>query len=88
MKLKRIQLVEPIMHGGALHTITNNISGARPGEIPATMELVDLDGLKAIAVTRNVNGHPAVEYVPMTNVKCFQIIAEEVKVEPKKEVKK
>ncbi len=84
MKLKRIQLVEAIMHGGALHTITNNVSGARPGEIPATMELVDLDGLKAIAVTRNVNGHPAVEYVPMTNVKCFQVEAEPKATEPKK----
>lgn len=84
MKLKRIQLISPISHGGTMHTVNNSVSGARPGEIPAQMELVDLDGLKAIAVTRVVNGQPATEYVPMTNVKCFQIIAEEVKAEPKK----
>jgi hypothetical protein len=83
MQIKRIDFIAPVNFGGTLKSISTTVSGARPGETPAKLDM-DED-MRFVSLTKHVNGVESVKIVPMTNVSGMDIIADEPKpVEAKK----
>lgn len=87
MQIKRIDFIAPVNFGGTLKSISTTVSGARPGEVAAKLDM-DAD-MRFVSLTKQVNGVEAVKIVPMTNVSGMDIIADEPKpVETKAQAKK
>ena len=86
MQIKRIDFIAPVNFGGTLKSISTTVSGARPGETAATLEM-DPE-MRFVSLTKHVNGKEAVKIVPMTNVSGMDIIDEPKPVEVKAAAKK
>ena len=83
MQIKRIDFIAPVNFGGTLKSISTRVSGARPGETPAALEM-DPD-MRFVSLTKQVNGKEQVKIVPMTNVSGMDLEDEPKPAEVKKQ---